>query len=91
VSPLHYFKAFRYHPKYRETVHGGLKSVTYSNHINPKQALCPDELDGRVCPRGAACEFQHFKSMTVPGEWFASPPWRLTNASRHWLAYSPLG
>jgi hypothetical protein len=68
VSPLQYFQAFRYHPLYRETVQGGLKSITYSIHIDPKRALCPDELDGRSCPRGAACEFQHFKSMTVPGE-----------------------
>jgi hypothetical protein len=68
VSPLHYFLSFRYHPKYREMVKGGLKSLTYSSHIDPKRALCPDELDGRVCPRGAACEFQHFKSMAIPGK-----------------------
>ena len=67
-SPLRYYHAFRFHPRYSESVAGGLKSLTYSNRIDPKREICPDELDGVDCPRGNACQFQHFSNMVAPGE-----------------------
>ncbi|KAK7743827.1 hypothetical protein SLS53_003846 [Cytospora paraplurivora] len=65
-SPLRYFHAYRFHPAYNHSVAGGLKSLTYSNRIDPKREVCPDELDGQNCPRGSACQFQHFQNMTAP-------------------------
>ncbi|KAH8886737.1 hypothetical protein GQ53DRAFT_335735 [Thozetella sp. PMI_491] len=64
-SPLEYFRAYRFHPGYRSAVAGGLKSLTYSNKINPRQEMCPYELDGQPCPEGDACEFQHFRSVAA--------------------------
>lgn len=72
-SPLRYFRAYRFHPRYSDDVASGLKSLTYSNRIDPKKEMCPDELDGTECPRGNACQFQHFKSIVAPGEFVSSP------------------
>jgi hypothetical protein len=30
--------------------------------------MCPDQLTGNVCPRGSACEFQHFEMLEVPDD-----------------------
>ncbi|KAI1504902.1 hypothetical protein F5X99DRAFT_370237 [Biscogniauxia marginata] len=65
-SPLGYFRAYRFHPKYFDEVPGGLKSMTYSSRIDPMRPLCPDILTGEQCPRGNACEFQHFETMVLP-------------------------
>ncbi len=65
-SPLRYFHAYRFHPEYQNAVSGGLKSLTYSNRIDPEKELCPYELSGEQCP--ADCEFQHFGSIRPPGE-----------------------
>ncbi|ROV96669.1 hypothetical protein VSDG_05612 [Cytospora chrysosperma] len=65
-SPLRYFRAYRFHPQYNDSVAGGFKSLTYSNRIDPKREVCPDELDGQDCPRGGACQFQHFQAMAAP-------------------------
>ena len=67
-SPLRYFHAYRFHPEYQNAVSGGLKSLTYSNRIDPEKELCPYELSGKQCP--ADCEFQHFGSIRPPGESF---------------------
>ncbi|KXH45714.1 hypothetical protein CNYM01_03994 [Colletotrichum nymphaeae SA-01] len=67
-SPLQYFRAYRYHPKFAETVPGGLRSLTYSNRIDPNLPICPDQLASRDCPRGADCIFQHFESMKLPDD-----------------------
>lgn len=67
-SPLRYFHAYRFHPEYRNAVTGGLKSLTYSNRINPEKELCPRELNGEQCPDN--CEFQHFGAISPPGESF---------------------
>jgi hypothetical protein len=64
-TPIHYFRAFRFHPLFRETVPGGIRSLTYSHKINVQQPMCPDQVAGHQCPRGQACEFQHFESMQV--------------------------
>lgn len=66
-SPLQYFRAYRYHPQFAETVAGGLRSLTYSNRIDPNLPVCPDQLASKECPRGANCIYQHFESMKLPG------------------------
>ncbi|KAK4447483.1 protein red1 [Podospora aff. communis PSN243] len=65
-SPLRYFRAYRYHSEYPSRVAGGLKSLTYSNRIDPTKALCPYELSGQQCPVG--CDFQHFGSIQIPDD-----------------------
>lgn len=66
-SPLKMFRAYRFHPDFPNSVSGGLRSLTYSNEIDPKLPLCPDELAGVQCPRGADCIYQHFDKMLAPG------------------------
>ncbi|KAK4102901.1 hypothetical protein N658DRAFT_514997 [Parathielavia hyrcaniae] len=65
-SPLRYFHAYRFHPEYQRAVAGGLKSLTYSNRIDPEKELCPFELCGEQCP--VNCEFQHFGSISPPDD-----------------------
>ncbi|KAI2619657.1 hypothetical protein GGR54DRAFT_602989 [Hypoxylon sp. NC1633] len=65
-SPLAYFRAFRFHPRYFDEVAGGLKSMTYSSRIDPMRPVCPFELSGEQCPNGNACEYQHFETMVLP-------------------------
>ncbi|KAI1827745.1 hypothetical protein F4861DRAFT_492402 [Xylaria intraflava] len=65
-SPLSYFRAYRFHPKYFEDVPGGLKSMTFSAKIDPMRELCPQALAGETCPNGPNCEYQHFDSMILP-------------------------
>jgi hypothetical protein len=67
-SPLSYFRAYKFHPKFFEEVPGGLKSLTFSARIDPMRELCPQVLAGEPCPKGASCEYQHFDSMILPGE-----------------------
>ncbi|KAM3453608.1 hypothetical protein MY3296_003639 [Beauveria thailandica] len=67
-SPLRYFRSYRFHPDFSKVVAGGLRSATYSNKIDPKLPLCPDELAGTVCPRGKNCHFQHFAEMSAPDD-----------------------
>ncbi|KAK7419518.1 hypothetical protein QQX98_003287 [Neonectria punicea] len=66
-TPLQYFRAYRFHPQFKDTVAGGLRSLTYSNKIDVKREVCPDQLVGAVCPRGDQCKFQHFENMKAPG------------------------
>lgn len=65
-SPLRYFRAYRFHPQYKDSVTGGLRSLTYSNRIDPERELCPYELTGQQCP--VNCEFQHISSIGAAGE-----------------------
>ncbi|KAG8420529.1 hypothetical protein J3459_010986 [Metarhizium acridum] len=67
-TPLQYFRAYRFHPSFNQDVAGGLRSMTYSNKIDVKKELCPDELAGQQCPRGSQCEFQHFETMQAPDD-----------------------
>ncbi|KAI0431986.1 hypothetical protein F5Y09DRAFT_303168 [Xylaria sp. FL1042] len=64
-SPLSYFRAYRFHPKYFEEVPGGLKSMTFSARIDPMREVCPQVLAGEACPKGSNCEYQHFDSMVL--------------------------
>ncbi|KAL8387145.1 hypothetical protein RB595_010123 [Gaeumannomyces hyphopodioides] len=61
-SPLKNFRSYRFHPEYANNVQGGLKSLTYTNKINPNQELCLDELTKGRCD-DKKCRFQHFASM----------------------------
>ncbi|KAL2145552.1 hypothetical protein VTI28DRAFT_6944 [Corynascus sepedonium] len=65
-SPLRYFHAYRFHPEYQNTVAGGLRSLTYSNRIDPERELCPFELTGEQCPTN--CEYQHFRTISAPDD-----------------------
>ncbi|KAI0467392.1 hypothetical protein F4859DRAFT_506768 [Xylaria cf. heliscus] len=67
-SPLSYFRAYRFHPKYFEEVPGGLKSMTFSARIDPMQEVCSYALAGETCPKGPGCEYQHFDSMVLQGK-----------------------
>ncbi|KAJ6443844.1 Zinc finger domain-containing protein, CCCH-type [Purpureocillium lavendulum] len=62
-TPLQYFHSYRFHPSYRQSVPGGLRSLTYSNKIDVRKEVCPDQLAGQPCPRGEKCEYQHFETM----------------------------
>ncbi|KAJ5381658.1 uncharacterized protein N7496_004086 [Penicillium cataractarum] len=66
VSPLRYFKAYRYHPRYTEEVSDGYRSLTYSHEIDSMKSFCPFELAGGVC-NDRSCEFQHFRDMSLSG------------------------
>lgn len=65
-SPLRYFRAYRFHSGYKDSVAGGLKSLTYSNKIDPKKPFCPYELTSEPCPE--SCEFQHLNSVNAPDD-----------------------
>ncbi|KAK4245591.1 hypothetical protein C7999DRAFT_16201 [Corynascus novoguineensis] len=65
-SPLRYFHAYRFHPEYQNAVAGGLRSLTYSNRIDPERELCPFELTGEQCPTN--CEYQHFRTISAPDD-----------------------
>ncbi|KHO00172.1 Zinc finger, CCCH-type [Metarhizium album ARSEF 1941] len=67
-TPLQYFHAYRFHPSFNRDVAGGLRSLTYSNEIDVKKELCPDDLAGQKCPRGSQCDFQHFDTMQAPDD-----------------------
>ncbi|KAI0476536.1 hypothetical protein GGR56DRAFT_666101 [Xylariaceae sp. FL0804] len=64
-SPLGYFRAYRFHPKFFDEVSGGLKSMTYSSRIDPMQPLCPYALSGEECPDGDECHLQHFEQIAL--------------------------
>jgi hypothetical protein len=80
-SPLRYFHAYRFHPEYQHAVAGGLKSLTYSNRIDPDKELCPYELSGEQCP--VNCEYQHFGSICPPGEFPRTLNGLLTSDLQH--------
>lgn len=65
-SPLEYFRAYRFHPRFFNEVSGGLKSLTYSSKIDIEQMLCPSESVGEECA-SPTCEYQHFNKMVLSG------------------------
>ncbi|KAG5978622.1 hypothetical protein E4U56_000057 [Claviceps arundinis] len=67
-TPLQYFHAYRFHPSFTQSVAGGLRSLTYSNKIDVKKELCPDELASQSCPRGSDCDYQHFENIRAPDD-----------------------
>lgn len=66
VSPLRYFKAYRYHPSFAEDVPNGYRSLTYSQNVDPMKYLCPYEATGGVC-NDRSCDNQHFRDMILSG------------------------
>ncbi|KAG6101566.1 hypothetical protein E4U30_001732 [Claviceps sp. LM220 group G6] len=78
-SPLQYFHAYRFHPSFTQSVAGGLRSLTYSNKIDVKKELCPDELASQSCPRGSDCDYQHFENIRAP-----VPQLKVGADSLHW-------
>jgi hypothetical protein len=66
ISPLRWFKAYRYHPRFTENVSGGFRSLTYSHNIDSEKYLCPYEATGGVC-NDRSCDLQHFRDMTLSG------------------------
>jgi hypothetical protein len=64
TSPLAIFKSFRHHPKYHDFVPSGLRSLQYSNRINPDIPLCKYEVNGGIC-NDSKCEWQHFRDLPI--------------------------
>ncbi|KAK4659972.1 hypothetical protein QC762_115040 [Podospora pseudocomata] len=62
-SPLHIFRAYRFHPEFEQTVPNGVKSLTYSSRVDVQKPLCPYELNNQQCPKN--CEFQHFSNIKI--------------------------
>ena len=67
-SPLRYFRAYRFHPKYADSVRGGLRSMTYSSKVRSDVPLCPSSGERDKCPNGSSCQYQHFSDMAATGE-----------------------
>jgi Putative zinc-finger domain len=67
-SPLKQFRAYRFHPEFKEDVAGGLRSMTFSHKIDPNAEFCRYELAGGIC-NDATCDFQHFRDIKLPGAW----------------------
>jgi hypothetical protein len=63
---LKIFKDYRFHPKFTSDVQGGFKSLTYSNKIDPTEAMCPEELSAGSCQQ-QNCDFQHFANTGING------------------------
>ncbi|KAH7390304.1 hypothetical protein BKA64DRAFT_678928 [Cadophora sp. MPI-SDFR-AT-0126] len=66
-SPLKQFRAYRFHPSFKQDVAGGLKSKTYSHKIDPMQELCRFETAGGIC-NDPTCDFQHFRDIDLPDD-----------------------
>lgn len=66
-SPLAYFRSFRHHPRFAELFPGGLRSLAYSNNIDPFKTMCKYETNGGVC-NDNKCPSQHFRELTMKGE-----------------------
>ncbi|KAK8061360.1 hypothetical protein PG994_007726 [Apiospora phragmitis] len=62
-SPLRFFRAYRFHPKYMDEVRGGLRSKTYSSRVNYNLPLCPSSDERKTCLNGPGCQYQHFSDM----------------------------
>ncbi|KAK7962524.1 uncharacterized protein PG986_003349 [Apiospora aurea] len=62
-SPLRFFRAYRFHPKYMDEVRGGLRSKTYSSRVDCNKPLCPSSHERKLCPNGPSCQYQHFSDM----------------------------
>ncbi|RKF72399.1 hypothetical protein GcM1_248135 [Golovinomyces cichoracearum] len=67
TSALKIFRAYRFHPNFKNEVSGGLRSKTYSHKIDEKKEFCRFEIAGGIC-NDSACDLQHFKSITLPDD-----------------------
>lgn len=67
-SPLRFFRAYRFHPKYMQEVRGGLRSKTYSSRVDCNTPVCPSSDERKSCLNGPSCQYQHFSDMLASGE-----------------------
>ena len=67
-SPSRYFRAYRLHSRYADSVRGGLRSKTYSSKVRSDVPLCPSSGERDTCPNGPSCQYQHFSDMAATGE-----------------------
>lgn len=67
-SPLKQFRAYRFHPEFKQDIAGGLRSMTYSHKIDPNAEFCRYELAGGIC-NDSTCDLQHFRDIKLPGAW----------------------
>ncbi|KAI5791883.1 hypothetical protein EDC01DRAFT_656420 [Geopyxis carbonaria] len=63
-SPLSIFKSFRYHPHLLEFCPAGVRSLMYSNRLDPFKQMCLYEVNGGVC-NDSSCEAQHFRDIAI--------------------------
>ncbi|KAL1901183.1 hypothetical protein Cpir12675_000549 [Ceratocystis pirilliformis] len=54
-----------FHPSFDGDVATTLRSLTYSNNIDPNWAFCTDDLDDGGCSKGADCEWQHLSNISI--------------------------
>ncbi|KAH9218313.1 hypothetical protein DL95DRAFT_385720 [Leptodontidium sp. 2 PMI_412] len=66
-SPLKQFRAYRFHPSFKQDVPGGLKSKTYSHKIDLMNEFCRYELAGGIC-NDPTCDSQHFRDIDLPDD-----------------------
>ncbi|KAH7311928.1 hypothetical protein BKA65DRAFT_517832 [Rhexocercosporidium sp. MPI-PUGE-AT-0058] len=66
-SPLKKFRAYRFHPNFKQDVSGGLKSKTYSHKIDVMNEFCRFELAGGIC-NDPTCDSQHFRDIGLPDD-----------------------
>ncbi|KAF9085227.1 Zinc finger C3H1 domain-containing protein [Mortierella sp. AD031] len=66
-SPLSMFRSFRFSPRFKETVPGGYRSLTYSHKIDPMKRMCLYELSGGSC-NDDNCKSQHIRNCGLTDE-----------------------
>ncbi|KKF93572.1 hypothetical protein CFO_g4076 [Ceratocystis platani] len=54
-----------FHPSFDGDVATTLRSLTYSNNIDPNWAFCTDDLDDGGCSKGTDCEWQHLSNIGI--------------------------
>ncbi|KAF9969505.1 Zinc finger C3H1 domain-containing protein [Actinomortierella ambigua] len=59
-SPLKMFRSYRFSTNFAATTKGGLRSLTYSNKIDPNKKMCLFELSGGAC-NDDKCESLHLR------------------------------
>ncbi|KAH7049931.1 hypothetical protein BKA57DRAFT_326801 [Linnemannia elongata] len=66
-SPLIMFRSFRFSPRFKSTVRGGYRSLTYSHKIDPMKRMCLYELSGGSC-NDDNCKSQHIRDCGLTDE-----------------------
>ncbi|EEB09556.1 hypothetical protein SJAG_04768 [Schizosaccharomyces japonicus yFS275] len=67
ITPFTMLKCFRFHPQYAQVVKGGIRSLTYSNKIDPLKPLCKYETSGGIC-NDESCGDAHFADLGMTDE-----------------------
>lgn len=66
-SPLTMFRSFRFSPRFKSTVRGGYRSLTFSHKIDPMKRMCLYELSGGSC-NDDNCKSQHIRDCGLTDE-----------------------